>query len=94
MPHPARFGMTDKMGRGPYEKSGMIRDTGLPPLRTVRESFEIAFPYEDVWQGKSVSRQILTDEMELEVRLLYVPFGDTNSDHYIWFIEKHPVRLN
>ncbi len=94
MPHPARFGMTDAMGRGPYEKSGMIRDTGLPPLRTVREQFEITFPYEDVKQDGGVVRRLKVHEMEVEARLLYVPFGDTASDHFVWFIQKHLVRLN
>jgi len=35
MPIPQQLGRGDKMGRGPYEKSGIIRDNGLPPNRPV-----------------------------------------------------------
>ncbi len=93
MPHPARFGITDQMGRGPYEKSGMIRDTGLPPLRTVHENFEMAFPFEDEIKGKQKFRKLTTDTMEVEVRLLYLPYGERNQDHFVWKIEKHQVSL-
>ena len=93
MPHPARFGMTDQMGRGPYEKSGMIRDTGLPPMRTVKETFEIKFPFEDIGAGPAKQRKITTDELEVEVRLLYLPYGERNQDHFVWKISKHRVRL-
>ena len=31
MPIPQQLGRGDKMGRGPYEKSGIIRDSSLPP---------------------------------------------------------------
>ncbi len=90
MPHPARFGITDRMGRGPYEKSGMIRDTGLPPLRPVRETFEIVFPFKDTTEG---NRRLTVDTMEVEVRLLYLPFGEKTQDHFVWKISKHKVRL-
>jgi len=41
MPVPQQMGRGDKMGRGPYEKSGILRDTSLPPLKTTREKFTI-----------------------------------------------------
>ncbi|MCD4718564.1 MAG: hypothetical protein K8S13_01705 [Desulfobacula sp.] len=91
MPHPARFGITDRMGRGPYEKSGMIRDTALPPLRPVRETFEVVFPYKDTQEG---NRILTTDTMEVEVRLVYLPFGEANQDHFVWKISKHQVHLD
>jgi hypothetical protein len=94
MPHPARFGMVDRMGRGPYEKSGMIRDTGLPPLRTVHESFEIPFPFEDKKENGKVSRNLLADEIEVEVRLIYVPFGERTQDHFAWHVSRKIVSLN
>jgi hypothetical protein len=94
MPHPARFGVVDRMGRGPYEKSGMIRDTSLPPQRTVHESFEIPFPFEDIKKKEAVLRKLIAEEMEVEVRLLYLPFGERNQNHYVWFITKRMVRLN
>jgi hypothetical protein len=90
MPHPARFGITSQMGRGPYEKSGMIRDTGLPPLRPVRETFEIVFPFKDTPDGV---RQPIVDTLEIEIRLLYLPYGETNQDHYVWKITKRRVTL-
>lgn len=85
--------MTDRMGRGPYEKSAMIRDTGLPPLRTVHESFEIRFPYKDVKKGENVTREIVDNEMEVEVRLLYLPYGERSQDHYVWYVTKKLVGL-
>lgn len=93
MPYPARFGRTDKMGRGPYEKSGMIRDTGLPPLRTVHETFEIEYPYKDVQEENHSSRKLLANAMDVEVKLLYLPFGERNQDHFIWKIVKCPVTI-
>ena len=93
MPHPARFGMVDKMGRGPYEKSGMIRDTGLPPLRPVHESFEIPFPFEDVKTGGKLVRNLLNRELEVEIRLLYLPFGEKNQDHFVWYLTKRIISL-
>lgn len=93
MPHPARFGVTNRMARGPYEKSGMIRDTSLPPMRTVRENFEIVFPYKDVESGKEKQRRLTTEALEVEVRLLYLPYGERNQDHFIWKISKHRVRI-
>ncbi len=94
MPYPARFGRTDVMGRGPYEKSGMIRDTGLPPLRTIHETFEIVYPYEDIQEGKRSLRKLLSNDMDVEIRLLYVPFGEINQDHLVWKIEKRSVTLD
>jgi len=93
MPHPARFGSRSLMGRGPYEKSGMIRDTSLPPLRTVHESYEIAFPYQDVKQGNGSLRKLLSDFIDVEVRLLYLPFGERDQEHFIWNIEKRRLRI-
>ena len=81
------------MGRGPYEKSGMIRDTALPPLETVKETFEIIFPFEDVGVDRAKQRRITSNELEVEVRLLYLPYGDRDQDHFVWKISKHRVRL-
>ena len=44
MPIPQKFARGDEMGRGPYEKSGIIADTGLHPGKKVKEHFEIRFP--------------------------------------------------
>jgi len=73
------------MGRGPYEKSGIIEDTGLPPGRTVEERFDVFFPTEDVTgENGRIERQILEHELEVNVKLWYLPFGNKNTSPYIW----------
>lgn len=39
-PIPQRLGRGDRMGRGPYETSGIVEDTSLLPNRPVREKFD------------------------------------------------------
>ncbi len=75
MPVPGRMGRGDKMGRGPYEKSGIIRDTALPPLRTVTEKYDIQFPFKDVKENGKTVRKILAHEMTINVELWYMPYG-------------------
>jgi hypothetical protein len=71
MPIPQQLGRGDKMGRGPYEKSGILRDTSLPPNRSVRENFEISYP-----SGEH--------EMTVDVKLWYLPFGNKVDDPFLW----------
>jgi hypothetical protein len=71
MPIPQQLGRGDKMGRGPYEKSGILRDTSLPPNRAVRENFEISYP-----SGEHT--------MAVDVELWYLPFGNKNDDPFLW----------
>jgi hypothetical protein len=66
MPIPQQLGRGDKMGRGPYEKSGILRDSSLPPNRPVKENFEIPYPAGEF-------------DMTVDVELWYLPFG-TKSD--------------
>lgn len=75
MPVPERFARDGVMGRGPYEKSGIIADTGLPPGRKVEEHFEILFPYEE---GDNSST------LDLEVQLWYLPYGTMEDDPFLW----------
>jgi len=84
MPIPQQLGRGDKMGRGPYEKSGIIRDTGLPPNRPVLEKFEIPFPVEEVKKDDKVSRNILDNDMTIDVELIYLPFGTVESGKFSW----------
>jgi len=86
MPVPQQMGRGDKMGRGPYEKSGLVEDTSLPPGKTVAERFEIYFPMED---GK-----LLTDEYEVSVKLWYLPYGTMNSDPFLWRDETRKVKIS
>lgn len=37
MPAPKQFARGDRMGRGPYEKSGLIEESGLHPGKTKKE---------------------------------------------------------
>ncbi len=84
MPIPQQLGRGDKMGRGPYEKSGIIRDTGLPPNRTVLEKFDIPFPVELIKKdGKDVTI-IKDNDMTVDVELMYLPFGTVDSGKFSW----------
>jgi hypothetical protein len=84
MPIPQQLGRGDKMGRGPYEKSGILRDSSLPPNRPVVEKFEIPVPAEFVKKdGKDVTT-ILDYDMTVDVELLYLPFGTRDSDTFTW----------
>ena len=84
MPVPQQLGRGDKMGRGPYEKSGLIEDTGLPPGKMVHERFEIPYPLVEVEEnGKTVSKPLDYD-LNIEVKLWYLPFGSANSDPFLW----------
>lgn len=71
MPIPQQLGRGDKMGRGPYEKSGILRDSSLPPNRPVREEFEIPYPAGEY-------------EMNVDVELWYLPFGTKENDPFLW----------
>ena len=84
MPIPQQLGRGDKMGRGPYEKSGILRDTSLPPNRPVQATFEIPFPVEEVEQGDKVVRKILDYDMTIDVELVYLPFGTRDSGQFTW----------
>ena len=84
MPVPQQLGRGDRMGRGPYEKSGIIEDTGLPPGKMVHERFEIPYPLHEVEEnGKTVSKPV-THELNIDVKLYYLPFGSMNADPFIW----------
>jgi len=84
MPIPQQLGRGDKMGRGPYEKSGILRDTSLPPNRTVNERFSIPFPAEfSQKDGKDVTT-ILDYGMTVDVELMYLPFGTKESGQFTW----------
>ena len=84
MPVPQQLGRGDRMGRGPYEKSGLIEDTGLPPGKTVHERFDIMFPIEEVEvDGKFVNKPS-TYDLDISVKLWYLPFGSAKTDPFLW----------
>lgn len=86
MPMPQKMGRGDEMGRGPYEKSGIINDTGLPPGKTVEEHFEIPFYTEDVTDDddRVIERKLMDNMLEINVKLWYLPYGNKQSDPFIW----------
>ena len=75
MPVPQQFARTKTMGRGPYEKSGMVADTALHPGKEHHEHFEIYFPFDE---GDKQST------MDLKVQLWYLPYGTMDSDPFLW----------
>ncbi len=78
MPQSPAKGRGDKMAYGPFRKSGMLSDTSLQPGKPTKEIFEIKFPYEDVEkEGKKV-REVKAKEMDVTVKLWYLPAG---GDH-------------
>lgn len=93
MPYPGRLGRGKEMGRGPYEKSGLLRETSLPPLKTVHETFEIPYPYTDVDKDGKKTRELVNDEMIVDVKLWYVPFGEFDGHEVIFFKEEKKLDL-
>jgi len=73
-------GRDDKMVYGPFRKSGMIADTSLQPGRPTEEFFEIGFPYEDIEKDGKKTRNIKAKEMDVTVRLWYLPAGGNHRD--------------
>lgn len=93
MPYPGRFGRGKEMGRGPYEKSGLLRETSIPPLARVHETFEITFPFKDVAKGDSTRRELLNDEINVSVVLWYLPFGEFDGYEVVFFEEEQVLNL-
>jgi hypothetical protein len=94
MPVPQQLGRGDRMGRGPYEKSGIIEDTGLPPGRPVRERFDVFYPTEEVEEnGQTVTKPQAYD-LDIEVKLWYLPFGSMNADPFLWQEFKKTVSIS
>jgi hypothetical protein len=94
MPVPQQFATGDKMGRGPYEKSGLVEDTSLPPGKKVEERFELYFLAKDVQDGGKNVRKVLEDEYDISVKLWYLPYGDLQSDPFLWREENRKVQVS
>ncbi len=75
MPQAPAYGMGDRMVYGPYKKSGLLRDTSLQPGQTKIETFEIKFPYEDRENDGKKVREVKAKEMDVTVKLWYLPAG-------------------
>jgi hypothetical protein len=85
MPVAQRMGRGNAMGRGPYEKSGMIVDTSLPVGTPVLERFEISVPGEMPAGGGG--------EIVIRARLWYLPFGTKGDDPFLWRDVTVPIRF-
>lgn len=83
MPVPQQLGRGTRMGRGPYEKSGLVEDTGLPPGRPVRERFEIPLPAALAGGGT----------VEVTFRVAYLPFGKDDDTAVPWRQETRTVTV-
>jgi hypothetical protein len=93
MPFPGRLGRGKEMGRGPYEKSGLLRETSLAPLARVHEHFEITYPFADVKTGDVTQRELTSDELKVTVKLWYLPFGEFDGYEVAWFEEEKKLDL-
>lgn len=93
MPIPQQLARGHRMGRGPYEKSGLIEDTSLPPLRTLSFQYDIFFPAHDEETDDRVVRTFPSDKLDVEVKLLYRPYG-TSDDEFVWHEYKKTVEID
>jgi hypothetical protein len=93
MPFPGRLGRGKEMGRGPYEKSGLLRETSLAPLARVHEHFEITYPFAEVTKGDITQRELTSDELKVTVKLWYLPFGEFDGYAVTWFEEEKNLDL-
>lgn len=95
MPVPHQLGRGDKMGRGPYEKSGILRDTSLPPGKPVHESSIIPFQADESKKGDTIVKNIKDHDMIVDVELWYLPFGTKSdpSNAFLWHKETRKVSL-
>jgi hypothetical protein len=94
MPTPQRLGRGDRMGRGPYEKSGLLQDSSLPPLRTVTTNWDIFFPVEETEDGDEVVRTFPSDSLDITVRLWYLPYGVEDDFAVMWREETRKVKFD
>jgi hypothetical protein len=93
MPFPGRFGRGKEMGRGPYEKSGLLRETSLPPGKTTHETFEITYPFEDKEKDGTTRRELINDELNVTITLWYVPFGEFDGNEVAFYEEEKTLDL-
>lgn len=93
MPVPQQLGRGVTMGRGPYEKSGLLEDTSLPPLRTVTSTYGVFFPFTEVEVDDKTVRRFPSDKLDLVITLWYLPFGTMDDDPFLWREVKKTVTL-
>jgi len=95
MPIPQQLGRGDRMGRGPYEKSGLLQDSSLPPLRTTSASYDIFYPaVEGEDEDGNTIWSFPSDSLDLEVKLWYLPYGTMDDDAFLWREDKRTVKIS
>ncbi|MBW1678492.1 MAG: hypothetical protein JRJ79_18350 [Deltaproteobacteria bacterium] len=52
--------------------------------KEIVETFEIPFPHENIERGKEIYGKPLFKEMDIDVELWYVPFGETEGPASRW----------
>ena len=94
MPIPQQFGRGDKMGRGPYEKSGLLRDESLAPGKVTKQQFYIPVYNETTKDGKPV-RAIIANDFTVDVEVWYLPYGkkDDPGNATKWFATTKKVSI-
>jgi len=55
--------------------------------------FEIPFPYKDTTKNGKPWRELLADEMEIDVKIWYVPFGEFDDNEVLFFHDTKKVDL-
>jgi len=86
MPVPHQLGRGDRMGRGPYDKSGILVDWALHPLDEKKEDYRILVPAKD---GKPEAYEYLVD-----IELWYFPFGKKDEYAQLWRKSSHKVTFS
>lgn len=92
MPVPQQFARGDRMGRGPYEKSGMLRDTSIPPHKTIIEKFEIPLYTESKDKDGKKTRTKIADDFIVTAELWYMPYGVKDDSARMW--QKFTKEIN
>jgi hypothetical protein len=89
MPVPQQLGRGIRMGRGPYEKSGLVEDTGLPVGEPLTERFDIAIPADVAKALADAGKPV-----EFTASLWYLPFGTRDASAVLWKEETRKVPLS
>jgi hypothetical protein len=93
MPVPQQLGRGAVMGRGPYEKSGLLEDSSLPPLRPVSFHYDVFFPLTEEEIDDRTVQRFPSKTLDLSVTLTYQPFGTADDDAVVWRDVRRTVTL-
>lgn len=91
MPIPQRFGRGDKMGRGAYEKTGIVGDTALPPNRAIRERFDIIL--DPVTESKEKGNRLFAEVTILVKLRVLTPDDAATAEGAKWYELSKLVKI-